>query len=174
MAPIPKQYGSIPQEEDKDAPTLELLPHGPSADICNRVNSSPIEEGKTRHHRCIPYLLTAGLCLVMAKFWHDHASAYDGPAKHGQVIVNDGGRVPMPPALSTLDPRELKFRPVKREGLASPSKAWGEYLTDEDDKDRKKFVPLPTNQWYLVCNYCYVHHFVLYWAPLLNMFTYHM
>jgi hypothetical protein len=59
----------------------------------------------------------------------------------------------MPPALSNLDPREMKFRSVRREGLASPSEAWGEYFKG-DDEDKKEsssgFVPLPTNEWYLV------------------------
>ena len=158
MAPTPNQYGSISGNEDKDA-TLELLPHGPSTDnIYNRSDSEGAQpEEQSTRHRCISLLLAAGICLVAARYWHDRADSYrPAPAKHPDVSVNVGDRVPLTPALSTLDPRKMKFRSVKREGLASPSKAWGDFLVGVEDMDAKaddedvEFVPLPTNQWYLV------------------------
>ena len=94
---------------------------------------------------------------MAARYWHDRADSYGpAPPKYPDVVVDVGDRVPLTPALSTLDPRNMKFRSVKREGLASPSKAWGDFLMGREDLDKKadddnaEFVPLPTNQWYLV------------------------
>lgn len=165
MAPVPNQYGSI--SDDKEA-TLELLPHGPSVNVYDHVsngdsaNAIVVTDSSskwTRHH-CISYLLTAGICAVAARYWHHRAELPLPPAAPVQVNVDTGeGRVPIPPALSTIDPRILHFRSVTREGLASPSAAWGDYLLGRDGPaggDEKKeegggkFVPLPTNEWYLV------------------------
>lgn len=153
MAPNPNQYGSISPDEHKDA-TLELLPHGPSADVVyNRTDSDGTQPNeKWTRHRTISYLLTAAVCLVSAVYWHGRAASYPAPAKHGikvNNVNNNAGRVPMPPALSSLDPRSMKFRTVQREGLASPSKAWDEYLKENGDNDDHAVTPLPTNAWYL-------------------------
>jgi hypothetical protein len=109
-------------------------------------------------------VLTAGVCFVAARYWHDRA-AIPAPTAPKVVVHSEEGRVPMPPALSTLDPRSLEFRTVKREGLASPSLAWGDYLEGRDDEGvGEKVAALPTNAWYLVrlcsmellLNCCYV------------------
>lgn len=82
---------------------------------------------------------------------------------NGSGTTNDPYAAVRPPPLSTLHPtKDLGFRSVKREGLAFPSKAWGDkYLTQtarrkladeaggDDDNDYLKYTPLPTNQWYL-------------------------
>lgn len=157
MAPIPNQYGSITPDEAKDS-TLELLPSSNSVQYSRLNSDGTQEEGTTwtNRHRLVSYLLTAGVCFIAARYWHDRAAAPTPGSHHDVVVNNNAGRVPMPPALSTLDPRELKFRSVKREGLASPSQAWGDYLTGDGDKE-SKFVPLPTNQWYLVRHYIFMH-----------------
>lgn len=161
MAPIPNQYGSINGQDDKGE-SIELLPHGTdSAPYYNRLNStgssSSNDQDGSRRHRLVSLLLSAGICLVAAAYWHGRASSPSSTVHH-EVTTDNGGsdsRVPMPPALSKLDPRELSFRSVEREGLASPSEAWGDYL-EEEKGSKKKFVPLPTNEWYLVRCLCII------------------
>jgi hypothetical protein len=180
MAPIPNQYGSInpaaAADADKES-TLELLPHGHSASY-SRLNSDgslPDDPNKwTRRHRIVSYLLSAGVCLAAARYWHSRGSSPTA-VHHPEVPIIEG-RVPMPPALSKLDPRKLSFRSVKREGLASPSEAWGDYLMDSNEEEKeksgssKKFVPLPTNEWYLVRHILCSHIDVYRYIALCNVF----
>jgi len=156
-------YGSISSKDEE----VELLPpHHPHAanyengDSINgtiNANGSEVSSTKkswiTRHH-CISYTLAALICLGSTHYWHTRADSYDIGAGGNDDLVDDddnhrSSRVPMPPALSTLNPHsDLGFRSTTREGLATPSKAWGErYLNATAGEEG--FTPLPTNEWYL-------------------------
>jgi len=121
-----------------------------SADDEAFTNSVPNKSSPWTRHHCISYTITALICVFSAYYWHNRAESYDDNTDHPNGTgVSDGdasiGRVPMPPALSDLDPAgDLGFRSTTRKGLASPSKAWGEHYLSKTE-----FTPLPTNEWYL-------------------------
>lgn len=170
MAPLP-QYGSIATtspEEDADA-SLELLPHGHSvaesynnnggdgaSGTANGGEKSKVAVWTRRHY--ISYSVAACLCLFLAHYWHDRSVVYDdssnskgrGDVTDPTTTTSSSGRVPITKPLSTLDPAsDLGFRVVEREGLASPSLAWGDKMNNKSDGEGL-FTPLPTNEWYLV------------------------
>ena len=164
MAPTPRRYGSISEESEE----VELLPTGETfigtIDAGGHVlNDEPTTSTTTMkkwtRHNCISYTLAALLCLIGARYSHGRAEFYDDTNSNNNSAVDntsvdhsgvgvggDSYRVPMPPALSKLDPTtDLGFRSTTRSGLALPSKAWGEHYLSEEN-----FTPLPTNEWYLV------------------------
>jgi hypothetical protein len=160
MAPTPKRYGSI--SSDEQDVEVELLPTGEA--YIGTVDDEIGSNNKTTHrywhrnrrHHCLSYTLTALTCLFAAHYWHNRAQSYNNAGENnGQhsssssnnnIVHSRSGRVPMPPALSTLDPAiDLGFRSTTRSGLALPSKAWGEHSS--------KFAALPTNEWYLVSEF---------------------
>lgn len=156
MASTPKRYGSISSDEQE----VELLPTGEA--YIGTVDDEIGSNHKTTHrwhsnrrHHCLSYTLAALTCLFAAHYWHNRAQSYNNAGENnGQhssnnnntIVHSRSGRVPMPPALSTLDPAiDLGFRSTTRSGLALPSKAWGEHSS--------KVAALPTNEWYLVSEY---------------------
>eukprot|EP00584_Thalassiosira_punctigera_P026587 CAMPEP_0172577776 /NCGR_PEP_ID=MMETSP1067-20121228/138400_1 /TAXON_ID=265564 ORGANISM="Thalassiosira punctigera, Strain Tpunct2005C2" /NCGR_SAMPLE_ID=MMETSP1067 /ASSEMBLY_ACC=CAM_ASM_000444 /LENGTH=1128 /DNA_ID=CAMNT_0013370467 /DNA_START=246 /DNA_END=3632 /DNA_ORIENTATION=- len=165
MAPVPR-YGSISSKDDNES--VELLPPPPpgaernsgggdgyigtanaaggSSGRSRRKAPAPPEKKTwiTRQH-CLSYTIAALICLFSARYWHERAESYDeDDGIDGGDVHRSKSRVPVPPALSSLDPTEdLGFRSTTRKRLASPSKVWGEYLKEN------AFTPLPTNQWYL-------------------------
>ena len=162
MAPTPRRYGSISEEGEE----VELLPTGETfigtIDAGGHVNDEPTTSTTTTRkwtrHNCISYTLAALLCFIGARYWHGRAKFYDDADSNNNVdnasVDHHNGvgvgvnsyRVPMPPALSKLNPKtDLGFRSTTRSGLALPSKAWGEHYLSEEN-----FTPLPTNEWYLV------------------------
>ncbi|KAL7547581.1 hypothetical protein ACHAWF_010872 [Thalassiosira exigua] len=182
MAPVPR-YGSISSSSlasgDGDGVEVGLLQRNGATDGCVDRGGADVEgssflgdvdasggkeakKGRWTKHRCASYALAALLCLFAARYYRDRAESYDGGVETDDAVEVGGvggggdrkGRVPTPPALSALDPsRDLGFRSTTRKGLASPSKAWGDYLRssdDEEEDDGEGFAPLlPTNAWYL-------------------------
>ena len=183
MPPIPR-YGSITSNEDEEAVVELLPPHAHAhehhndngegtttfigtidaggkdgAAVAVAVANNEPSKKKWTSHRCISYTIAAAIfCLLSAIYFHNRAVSQDTSASAGGVSTNNKraeGRVPMPPALSTLDPsKDLGFQTVSRKGLATPSKAWGERRSFGEKKDDGdgglSFTPLPTNEWYLV------------------------
>ena len=161
MAPTPRRYGSISSSKgDEGGEEVEILTTGDTYIGTIDTGSSEVEGEATNIkkkqwtvHNCISYTLAAVICLLVANYWHSRADSYNnnnnninehgGDTDHSSNKTTSS-KVPMPPALSTLDPaKDLHFQSVSRSGNELPSKVWGQtYLNG------KKFVPLPTNQWY--------------------------
>jgi len=153
MVPAPRGYGTISSKDDEGEEEVELLTTGGDTFIgtidtgsSEVVDDEPTNIKKkqwTIHNNCISYTLAAVICLIAANYWHSRADSYENNNIHGGD-TNHRNRVPMPPPLSTLDPaKDLHFQSVSRSGNTLPSNVWGDkYLNG------KKFVPLPTNQWY--------------------------
>ena len=159
----PRNYGSL-EEEDPQA-GLALMPNddsyigtvdgGGECDEDEDKGAADAAGGTARswlaRQHCVSYALTAAVCLLAARYWDRRAGSYhsggSSPARGGGASRRRH-RVPNPPAFSSLDPAaDLNFRTISRHGLASPSRAWGEYLNDRGDEDGG-FTPLPTNAWY--------------------------
>jgi hypothetical protein len=170
MAPTPR-YGSIPSYEQVE---VELLPTGEA--YIGTVDDDEIGQNATnqrrrhrRRHHFLLYTLAAFTCLFAARYWHARSSSSPSQSNDGTgekhndnsngpaSVRSRSGRVPMPPALSNLDPAsDLGFRSTTRSGLALPSKAWGEHYSKAGEDG--KFTALPTNEWYLVRELlCLIH-----------------
>jgi hypothetical protein len=174
MSPQP-QYGSIKDsDEDLDVELLATTHVGDvdatgSDDDRGGGSTSSSWSGSSSRHRRVSYaLLTAlAVCLFSARYWHDNRAAA-GVGGGGGSRDDDGGRssssggggggigggrVPVTPALSALDPSsDLGFRVATRTGDALPSSAWGAHREKKSFSSggSSSFAPLPTNQWYLV------------------------
>ena len=171
MSPQP-QYGSIKDsDEDLDVELLATT-HVGDVDTTGRDDdrgggsTSSSWGGSSSRHRRVSYaLLTAlAVCLFSARYWHDNRAAGVGgggsrdddggrSSSSGGGGGIGGGRVPVTPALSTLDPSsDLGFRVATRTGDALPSSAWGAHREKKSFSSggSSSFAPLPTNQWYLV------------------------
>lgn len=152
MAPTPRRYGSISSKDDEGGEEVELLTTGETFIGTIDTGSSEVVDEPTNIkkkqwtiHNCISYTLAAVICLLVANYWHSRADSYnDNNINEHGGDTNHRNRVPMPPALSKLDPaKDLHFQSVSRRGNTRPSNVYGDkYLNG------KKFVPLPTNQWY--------------------------
>lgn len=162
-----KRYGSISTDDNDEE--VELLPShigaidARSDDDEEEEQQRPTNKTKTRwtRHHCISYSLAALIFIVSVHYWYARSLSYsDGDDDTSGVNVDDhhssgndkkpaagGGRVPMPPALSDIDPTSMGFRSTTRSGLALPSKAWGEHYLNNGDEEQV-FTPLPTNEWY--------------------------
>ena len=172
MSPQP-QYGSIKDsDEDLDVELLATTHVGDvdatgSDDDRGGGSTSSSWSGSSSRHRRVSYaLLTAlAVCLFSARYWHDNRAAAgvggggsrddDGgrSSSSGGGGGIGGGRVPVTPALSALDPSsDLGFRVATRTGDALPSSAWGAHREKKSFSSggSSSFAPLPTNQWYLV------------------------
>lgn len=173
MSPQP-QYGSIKDsDEDLDVELLATTHVGDvdatgSDDDRGGGSTSSSWSGSSSRHRRVSYaLLTAlAVCLFSARYWHDNRAAAgvggggsrddDGgrsSSSGGGGGGIGGGRVPVTPALSALDPSsDLGFRVATRTGDALPSSAWGAHREKKSFSSggSSSFAPLPTNQWYLV------------------------
>jgi hypothetical protein len=175
MSPHP-QYGSIKDsDEDLEVELLATTHVGDvdatgSDDDRGGGGATSSSWGGSSRHRCVSYALAALVCLFSARYWRDNrANAgvgggggsrdYDGgrPSSPsgggGGGIGIGGGRVPVTPALSALDPSsDLGFRVATRTGDALPSSAWGAHREKKKSSSggSSSFAPLPTNQWYLV------------------------
>ena len=169
MAPAPR-YGSIPSYEQVE---VELLPTGEA--YIGTVDDDEIGQNATnqrrhrRRHHFLLYTLAAFTCLFAARYWHARSSSSTSQSNDGTrekhndnsngpaSVRSRSGRVPVPPALSNLDPAsDLGFRSTTRSGLALPSKAWGEHYSKAGEDG--KFTALPTNEWYLVRELlCLIH-----------------
>lgn len=172
MAPAPRRYGSISSDEQVE---VELLPTGDAyigtvGDDDEFGGSSKQRNTTTKHHRhhCLSYTLAAFTCLFAARYWQARTQSYDGSGVNSSNNNNGpsaaaaarSGRVPMPPALSNLDPAsDLGFRSTTRSGLALPSKAWGEHYSKKavGEDGKLLFAALPTNEWYLVSSHMDQH-----------------
>ncbi len=146
MSPRQFSYGSISSDGDGAKECVELMPQGENF---SHIESNADDQQKER--KWFHYALAALAGIISVFYLHSRFNPLlvDNGVDNAPGDDSNANRVPMPKPLSSVDPvSDLGFRPIKRSGLASPSKVWQQFA--DDTNEQQEFTkPLPTNAWYM-------------------------